>query len=934
VHLRIFSLFAVLLAAAVVVGGSGAGTAKTRTATKIDVSTRSAVIHYLRSIHVNPRGVVIQRGARNYAGARCPGKGWSCTSTRHAVVQVAAAGGKNAYSCTGSRCAVIQVAAAPTATNTAKCIKTTGLTQSCTINQSSTNANNVAIVLETVAKATGLTQTATYTAAITQRTTGASAFNRACVRQQLSIDGSTTAQRGKPVNVNLNAHQSVTITQDSATGDNTVQDATTSTSGVCAAAGSALTQDQTLTSTANGSGPITQNQNAVSSGPNITLDVKQNQSSGFFGSAIGANVANFTQTNTLQAIANTTVGPVIQTQSTTTGGLLAAVNQDSRGVSTASATQVETQCEDAHASSTPINTCHTDTADPPGYSLTQTQIGPMRKAPGDSFQTGNANDTFTVSQTSTQDSDLNSGKTNTIAGGVTTDGTGTVTQNTDIQGTPKKNVHQGQDTTVNGNVDCGGSSCVKNLSPPKLDSAPTNPSPYTAGAAFAFSNVDDTVVFVCSLDGGADTLCTSPNNYGTLASGAHTFSVKTKDPDNGNLSAATTYSWVITPPDPTITGNPTDPSDSSSATFTFSDADPTALFKCQLDGGGYSSCSSGVTYTALGYGQHTFDVKATDASGTYESTGAATYTWTVAPSFVWSGSQLTAHNVDVMGFGMGGMRGVGTGSFQVGGVPTGSVTRAYLYWHGPVTSTASATANANVTFNGTGIVGTNIGIADDNNWPGFAYSQSYRADVTSLVSGNGTYTLSDFMNADADINGVALIVFYDDGDASNNRNVVLWNGNDSNVASTFDPADWDETLTGVAYPGSGSVDLDLVVGDGQSYTDGALVVNGTTVAPAGQIFDGNSGPNYAGNPAGVTGSLWDIKTFDITSLLNAGDNSLHLTSPTGADALSLVVAVADAPESAPVTAAPTQFAPKLAPTAPQAATLDRPHATTGGGATR
>ena len=63
-HVRIFSLFAVLLAAAVVVGGSGAGTAKTRTATKIDVSTRSAVIHYLRSIHVNPRGVVIQRGAR------------------------------------------------------------------------------------------------------------------------------------------------------------------------------------------------------------------------------------------------------------------------------------------------------------------------------------------------------------------------------------------------------------------------------------------------------------------------------------------------------------------------------------------------------------------------------------------------------------------------------------------------------------------------------------------------------------------------------------------------------------------------------------------------------------------------------------------------------------------------------------------------------
>ncbi|MFL5923761.1 MAG: hypothetical protein ACJ74S_07310, partial [Gaiellaceae bacterium] len=130
-----------LVAAVVVVGGSGAGTTKVRAAVKMDISTRSGVIHYLRSIHVNPRGVVVQRGARNYAGPNCPGKRWRCTSTKHAVVQVAATGGKNTYSCTGSSCAVIQVAAAPTATNTAKCIKTTGLSGTCTINQSSTSAN-------------------------------------------------------------------------------------------------------------------------------------------------------------------------------------------------------------------------------------------------------------------------------------------------------------------------------------------------------------------------------------------------------------------------------------------------------------------------------------------------------------------------------------------------------------------------------------------------------------------------------------------------------------------------------------------------------------------------------------------------------------------------------------------------------------------------
>jgi hypothetical protein len=318
VNVRVLSLVAALVAAVVVVGGSGAGTTKVRKAVKIDVSTRSGVIHYLRSIHVNPRGVVIQRGARNYAGPNCPGKRWSCTSTKHAVVQVAAASGKNTYSCTGSSCAVIQLAAAPTATNTAKCIKTTGLSQACTINQSSTTANNVAIVVQgqvAGAKMSGLSQTASYTAQITQRTTGDSAFNRACVLQQVNIDGSTnlSGKKGVGVSVNLAAHQSVTLKQDSLSGGNSVRRATAS--GNCDADGTALTQDQTLTSTATGTAGITQNQNSVDTGPNVALDIAQNQSAGFFGIATGANSAKFNQTNTLTAIANTPVGPVSQTQS-------------------------------------------------------------------------------------------------------------------------------------------------------------------------------------------------------------------------------------------------------------------------------------------------------------------------------------------------------------------------------------------------------------------------------------------------------------------------------------------------------------------------------------------------------------------------------------------------------------------------------------------
>ena len=73
------------------------------------VSTRASVVKYLRSIHVNPKGVVIQRGLRNYAGAHCPGKGWTCASTGHAVVQIAKRGGHNRFVCKSSRCVVVQI---------------------------------------------------------------------------------------------------------------------------------------------------------------------------------------------------------------------------------------------------------------------------------------------------------------------------------------------------------------------------------------------------------------------------------------------------------------------------------------------------------------------------------------------------------------------------------------------------------------------------------------------------------------------------------------------------------------------------------------------------------------------------------------------------------------------------------------------------------
>jgi hypothetical protein len=762
-----------------------------------DFSTIAGAKAYFRSIGVNPKGVVIQRSARNYAGPRCPGAGWACTRANHPVVQIAAAGGRNVFVCRTARCAVVQLTARRAGTggrslaassvrslaasaprkNRAVCIKTMGLTQSCSISQSSATADNTAVVYENAGKFSGLTQSASYSASITQRATGSFNTNTACVFQATSIDGSTTATRGTPVTVTLESHQSVTITQDSKGsapdpelhGGNFAQHSA-SLSGTTASCDTAaqLTQTQTLTSTATGSGPITQNENASDNGPNVSLDIEQNQGAGFFGVAHGPNNAAFNQTNSLTAIANTPAGPVNQTQSSSTGGIQAMVNQDSRDVSTANAAQHETQCEDAFAPPTTPTACDTNNQDPPSYSLTQTQFGPIGNTggatpetgqrtpmkvtkgpcpPNCASQTGNDDDTFTITQTTQQDNDTGENQTNTVQGDCTTDGSCTVFQSATVNGEETTNMQSGQD--VNTQTTCTGSDC-------------TTSGPTTSG-----------------------TLTLSPTGF-------------------------------------------------------------------------------------------------------------------------------SVSNTDVAEFGTGGMRGGGTGTINVSGL-TGSVLHALLFWHGP-TNSGDPTANASVTFAGAPITGTNIGVDSDNNW-GFQNSQAYRADVTGLVTGNGSYSLSGFRKPGPpviDINGVSLVVFYDDGNSSNDRNVVAWNGNDSNVFAG-DGA-WNETIPGVPYPGSGSASLELVVGDGQSYNDGEVKVNGTTIAGPGAVFQGLVGPNYSGNPAGVTGSLWDMNSYGITTLLTEGSNDLHITSPANQDALSLVVAMADVPAAGPTILAAPKAAAATAPT--------------------
>ncbi len=88
-----------------------------------------------------------------------------------------------------------------------------------------------------------------------------------------------------------------------------------------------------------------------------------------------------------------------------------------------------------------------------------------------------------------------------------------------------------------------------------------------------------------------------------------------------------------TPPDTTILLNPTNPSTSTSATFSFTGSDDVTpsgslTFEVKLDNGVFTAATSPRVFTGLSSGTHTFQVRAVDATGNVDPTPAS-YTWVV-----------------------------------------------------------------------------------------------------------------------------------------------------------------------------------------------------------------------------------------------------------------------------------------------------------------
>lgn len=165
--------------------------------------------------------------------------------------------------------------------------------------------------------------------------------------------------------------------------------------------------------------------------------------------------------------------------------------------------------------------------------------------------------------------------------------------------------------------------------------------------SFPFTTAGDPTQIQCTVDGGTYTTCTSPYTTASLADGAHTVTVRVTDAAGNQGSDSRSFTVDTVPPTVAIDTHPANPTNATSATFTFhSPSDANATYLCAI-AGTFSACTSAQTYTGLsGAGQtgtsHTFQVEAIDLAG--NTSAPVSYTWTIdttAPT-----TTITAHPVN------------------------------------------------------------------------------------------------------------------------------------------------------------------------------------------------------------------------------------------------------------------------------------------------
>jgi hypothetical protein len=168
---------------------------------------------------------------------------------------------------------------------------------------------------------------------------------------------------------------------------------------------------------------------------------------------------------------------------------------------------------------------------------------------------------------------------------------------------------------------------------PVIGSKPANPTNSTS-ATFTFTTNASNATFECALDPPfAFGTCGSPKSYPSgLSAGSHEFRVRALGAAGSSTgtSAAASYTWTIdtnAPPAPAITSGPASPTNTTSASFSFTNAEVGVSFLCRVDAALFTPCATPTSYAGFAEGAHTFQVKARDAAG--NESGPTSWPWTV-----------------------------------------------------------------------------------------------------------------------------------------------------------------------------------------------------------------------------------------------------------------------------------------------------------------
>ena len=231
-----------------------------------------------------------------------------------------------------------------------------------------------------------------------------------------------------------------------------------------------------------------------------------------------------------------------------------------------------------------------------------------------------------------------------------------------------------------------------------------------------------------------------------------------------------------------------------------------------------------------------------------------------------------------------GMRNLGYGAISITGIPAGATVKsATLLWD--ILADSAGPSFAQGTLDGKAFTGTQWASGASPCWPPGA-NFSYEADVTSLVTGNGSYKLAGFATGQSDgadpwtsgptaplDEGASLVVVYE-LPSMPQVTVQIAEG------ATETPGDTaSATLNGFTVGAKASASTTYIVADGQ--------MPGNTASFAGTTLPGVSFPGN--DPQAVPhysqGNLWDTVTTDVSSYLSPGDTSATIGVTGGQDCL-------------------------------------------------